>query len=451
MKKVTTGRNNYNVSSKVELPNSDSPPRDVFSEEFETAHANQYSTDNVLVASTKPASVVDIRSPTGFNDFGHESRQCYESRQSEYRYVLRGPSYTELVETDFTEGGNTDSAYASELPSRAISRPQSEEANIVRNAQITQPVPKYDDQCISVGPLGPIPSPVCVPARPDQIQDGAELEEEYSRVQEPRTSPADSEYAGAASLESSQAQETNIVPSASSSTSDNDSSSGFQDEVKPMEYCTQNLLQSPTRSLDADLARPLRKVKSWPGDQRSDHRDNSKDRFGRLTLSRDGSFRESFHESIFSPLLDAGPFQWRAEHHYGSDGSHISRSSAASSWTVPIFRYQTTGSGTSNGSSGNASSPLRSSYDSQGSSLNSLSKRKIGSGKEEDEENADDQRKRNIRKPPNPHLPITGFGIAKFTIQVPCFVDNCSGKDAHISELMLVLTNVMFALCRLLG
>lgn len=105
-------------------------------------------------------------------------------------------------------------------------------------------------------------------------------------------------------------------------------------------------------------------------------------------------------------------------------------------WRQSISSCQTDGSDGSNGSGKTSSS--------HGDGLNSgesvsswsfLNKRGFGSGSQSDEDNPEDSRKKNPRKTEGPDT-FGSNAVNEGHTQIPCFVDNCQGKDAHISELM---------------
>ena len=119
-----------------------------------------------------------------------------------------------------------------------------------------------------------------------------------------------------------------------------------------------------------------------------------------------------------------------------SQDDSLSCSSAASPWILSIASCQTNGSGistcTSDGSS--TTSPDRSSG-SQSSLPSSATKRTYSNDGSPQEDDPDDYRKKSPKRSPGDVSPESDGSSEK---QIPCFVDDCPGKDKHVSEVMSV-------------
>lgn len=116
----------------------------------------------------------------------------------------------------------------------------------------------------------------------------------------------------------------------------------------------------------------------------------------------------------------------------------LSCSSAMSSWILPISRYQTNGPENSTSAArGSDTISFHRSSDSQNSSPGSGTKRTFNSDWLPRDDESDDCNRKSRKQFPGSLTPDSEGTSEK---QIPCFVDECHGKDKHVSEMMLVLS-----------
>ena len=131
---------------------------------------------------------------------------------------------------------------------------------------------------------------------------------------------------------------------------------------------------------------------------------------------------------------DTGSYPWALIMNRNRPSETSSCSSAVNPWSPSTSNYQTNGYTNSTSSSGesNLVSPDRSS-NAQSSLHTSATKRSFGSDEGPRDYDSDDLNGRNPKQFSRFLIPGSEARLEK---QIPCFVDNCPGKDKHVSEVM---------------
>ena len=145
---------------------------------------------------------------------------------------------------------------------------------------------------------------------------------------------------------------------------------------------------------------------------------------------------ESFIEDESDPEEYTGSYPLTLRMHQHSP-SASSCSSATSSYMPSISSCQTNGSGNSSSSSSgsNAVSP-NSSTNGQGSLPSSATNPTFGSDGRPRDDESDELNGKSPKPFPGFLTPDSEGSLEK---QIPCFVDNCNGKDRYVSEVMFVV------------
>ena len=178
-------------------------------------------------------------------------------------------------------------------------------------------------------------------------------------------------------------------------------------------------------------------LKSWSDLQvphsRNDHLQNLRGRLDQLLTSALGLEDDPsiFEDSNQGCVLDR--CSWASP--YSVDSETTSCSSASNSWVLTISNSPMDGSGTSKDTSGSDTSSHHQSMNSCSSTQSSANKRPFASDWEDGDGEADEHNKKFPRRLAGSHEAGGDVRPEKGIIQIPCFIDDCPGKDAHISEL----------------